>query len=238
MDAVNIRLRPLNKLLCRDIYMTEKFDLGFSFKSHRELEKERIESLLTQPISSLKDVEVFEIIQSGLALERLIPVALDIIEKAVFINFADFDGDEYSMLEKHRAFFDQNQDQKKKFERLKLWKKNRGNCINQKSGKLRKSYLNEAQAAQKASDFSFLHGEQVPYKCDSCGEWHLAPTSRHTPNKTCEYCTDENGERKQLYLSKDAAIQRAEIILKERGASLNTYECPHQNGWHLTKKGA
>lgn len=40
---------------------------------------------------------------------------------------------------------------------------------------------------------------------------------------------------KQLYVSESAAIQHLRIIRKERGGWLEVYECPHKNGWYLTK---
>ena len=46
----------------------------------------------------------------------------------------------------------------------------------------------------------------------------------------------ENGALKQLYVSRYQAQKRADILFKENGVLLDVYSCPHQNGFHLTKK--
>ncbi|MCJ8326769.1 MAG: hypothetical protein MJK08_06675 [Campylobacterales bacterium] len=52
----------------------------------------------------------------------------------------------------------------------------------------------------------------------------------------CSYCTDKNGALKQLYVSKNKAQKRADILFKEKSVLLNVYSCPHQDGFHLTKR--
>ena len=75
-----------------------------------------------------------------------------------------------------------------------------------------------------------------PYLCDKCNMWHLSPKSRDTQSENCSLCRDRNGGFKQLYVSKYQAQKRADILFKENGFLLDVYSCPHQNGFHLTKK--
>ena len=77
--------------------------------------------------------------------------------------------------------------------------------------------------------------EMSPYKCDKCGQWHLALASRLTPSKTCKKCNDSRGKPKEAYKTKKGAIKRAELLKKEMGVKLQVYKCPHGAGWHLTK---
>jgi predicted Zn-ribbon and HTH transcriptional regulator len=106
-----------------------------------------------------------------------------------------------------------------------------------KDGEPLSEYYSEDEAREGA-----LYVEQnyelhlIPYQCDKCGYWHLSPKERQTPSTKCEFCTDSNGEKKELYESEETARTRAEIIEKEREIELTVYPCPHQNGWHLTKK--
>lgn len=250
-------VRPLCKLM--DMNMIEEDDDNFNFKflgrsqkeideyhksisfdiffkSQKEIQKEKIDELLKKAVSSLQPKEIFEIINSGIELEKFIPMALELIEKRKPIYLENICENEYIILDKQSAYFFKNSHQKKRYEKLKLWKKNRGNCISPKTGKIRKSYWTKELAAMAAKLQPSSYGEQSPFQCDSCGEWHLTPTSHHTPSKTCEYCTDENGGSKQLYLTNEAAKKRAKIISLERGVILNVYECPYNKGWHLTKK--
>jgi len=76
----------------------------------------------------------------------------------------------------------------------------------------------------------------VPYECDKCSLWHLTPKNRQTQSRECDYCTDSNGSSKQLYFTKNDAQKRADILFKENGILLNIYECPHESGYHLTKR--
>ncbi|MDD2599973.1 MAG: hypothetical protein PHO37_12225 [Kiritimatiellae bacterium] len=78
----------------------------------------------------------------------------------------------------------------------------------------------------------------APYHCERCGAWHLAPRNRQTPSTSCNICTDSTGHAKELYQTQKAAQQRAKIIRKEKGVQLVVYQCPYNNGWHLTKTAA
>ena len=67
----------------------------------------------------------------------------------------------------------------------------------------------------------------VAYKCDNCENWHLSPKNRSTK---CYMCTDGHGNNKYLYVTKNDAQIRADILYQERGVLLNSYQCPHKNG--------
>ena len=212
------------------------FSFNFSTKSQEDINKEKIEKLSKRPISSLKGEEIFEIIKRGIMLEKMIPAALDLIESGKFFDFDDPTENEYLILEKQRTYFSKNLVQKQRFEKLSRWNKNSGNCKNPTTGKPRKSYPSKSSATEEASYLEHTYGHQSAYKCDNCGEWHLIASKQHTPSRTCDYCTDGDGSSKQLYTSESAANKRAKIIKDERGISLKIYECPHQDGWHLTKQ--
>ena len=68
----------------------------------------------------------------------------------------------------------------------------------------------------------------IAYPCNKCGDWHLSPAERHTPQKECSFCG------KAAYETKNAAEKRAKIIYREKKRALAIYECPYRNGWHLT----
>ena len=105
-----------------------------------------------------------------------------------------------------------------------------------KDGEPRSQYSSEYEAEESASHIRKKHGLDIsPYQCPKCGYWHLSPTTRQTPSKECTYCTDSNGNRKELYETEEAAKTRAEIIEAEQGIKLKVYKCPEQDGWHLTK---
>ncbi|WP_020674487.1 hypothetical protein [Geopsychrobacter electrodiphilus] len=180
--------------------------------------------------------EVFELIKNGQRLNELIPVALKIIEEQEFVDFENPNDDEFSILDRHEEYFNKNRDHKSIYKKLKTWEENRDNCINKQTGKKRVSYSNLMHAEDAAIELSLSYGEQVPYKCEQCGNFHLSPKSNHTPSVTCKYCADSKGNSKELYLSKDGAKNRAKIIMRQKGIHLEIYECPHQSGWHLTKQ--
>ena len=98
------------------------------------------------------------------------------------------------------------------------------------------TYVSEDEA-QSGANFvnSKYDNDLVPYKCSNCNEWHLSPKNRSTKSTKCYDCTDRNGNNKDLYLTKNDAQQRADILYEEMGVLLNLYECPYNNGWHLTK---
>lgn len=77
----------------------------------------------------------------------------------------------------------------------------------------------------------------VPYRCSKCELWHLSPRGRVTPSEPCPDCLDSHGRPKEAYEAHADAQRRANIIMNERNVSLDVYECPYGNGWHLTKQG-
>ena len=109
-------------------------------------------------------------------------------------------------------------------------------CFNKKNGKPLTEYYNESDAQEGADHANDLRNFNLePYKCDNCGLWHLSPKNRQTPSTKCSTCKDRNGYFKDLYHSEGSAQRRAEILFKEQGVRLSVYECPNENGWHLTK---
>ncbi|MBN2789121.1 MAG: hypothetical protein JXR69_02915 [Candidatus Delongbacteria bacterium] len=108
-------------------------------------------------------------------------------------------------------------------------------CFSRK-GKPLTEYFTELEAEDSASFIRQEHNNNmVPYRCEKCGLWHLAPSDRQTPSRKCRFCTDSKGKPKELYFSKDDAQRRAEILFKEQGVRLKVYECPENDGFHLTK---
>lgn len=109
-------------------------------------------------------------------------------------------------------------------------------CTSKQTGQPLSEYTSEYDAQVAADHAQSKWGKELtPYMCCNCSMWHLAPPSRITPSKVCEYCCDSCGKSKQLYDTHDSAQKRAFIIQKEKGVQLSSYRCPYQSGWHLTK---
>jgi len=99
-----------------------------------------------------------------------------------------------------------------------------------RDGKPLAEYYSEREAQENADYVNTSYGrDMIPYQCEKCDLWHLAPESRHTPSERCEEC------KKQFYDSEESAQKRADIICLEDGVILRIYECHHYKGWHLTK---
>lgn len=98
------------------------------------------------------------------------------------------------------------------------------------------AYSNEDEAKLGADYVNREHNSNFThYKCNKCNQWHLSPKHRNTQSAKCSYCTDRDGNNKDLYFTKKDAQQRADIIHEEQGIMLDLYKCKYQNGWHLTK---
>lgn len=98
-------------------------------------------------------------------------------------------------------------------------------------------YDSEYEASAGAAHASLAYGQDlVPYQCNRCHLWHLAPRSRQTPSKTCGHCTGADGRPKEAYATERDAERRAEILRAERGLFLRAYPCEYGQGWHLTKR--
>ncbi|WP_261859332.1 hypothetical protein [Photobacterium sanguinicancri] len=109
-------------------------------------------------------------------------------------------------------------------------------CFSRTTSQPLSVYFTELEATNAANYANQCHGHDfVPYQCERCEHWHLAPKHRHTPSKTCFNCTGGDGKNKQLYPTYQIAKQRAEILFQEKGKHLKLYECPFNKGWHLTK---
>jgi hypothetical protein len=109
-------------------------------------------------------------------------------------------------------------------------------CIGVKTKKPLTAYYSQS-SAQEAANFvkQNYNNSMLPYRCDKCDLWHIAPQDRHTPSEKCNRCTSANGASKDLYKNKNDAIKRAAILKNERGIKLTVYKCPRNFGWHLTK---
>ena len=105
-------------------------------------------------------------------------------------------------------------------------------CKGAVSGEFLVEYQSEQEAEADAGYQSRVWGgDYVPYKCNKgCDKWHLSPKGRQTPSKRCVSCG------KELYETEAAAKTRAAISKSERKVSLIVYKCPHNSGWHLTRK--
>lgn len=109
-------------------------------------------------------------------------------------------------------------------------------CIGKTSGQSVTEYDSEYEANDGAAHARLAYGHDlVPYLCNRCDLWHLAPRSRQTPSTTCRHCTGADGRLKEAYGTEQDAERRAEILRAERGIRLRAYPCEYGQGWHLTK---
>ena len=103
-----------------------------------------------------------------------------------------------------------------------------------KDGSPLKAYDSEWAANDGAEYVRSRYGnEQVSYKCNKCGYWHLSPKDRQTKNHVSS-CLDSSGKAKATYESEGDAKRRAEILYDEKGVKLKVYRCNDCNYWHLT----
>lgn len=110
-------------------------------------------------------------------------------------------------------------------------------CIGKVSGEPLSVYESKYEADEAAEYANTQYDNNLsPYQCTKCGEWHLAPQNRHTPNSKCHDCKDSNGNLKALYETRETAQRRADILAEERNVNLSVYPCPYNAGWHLTSK--
>lgn len=109
-------------------------------------------------------------------------------------------------------------------------------CVGKGSGQYLMEYdcFEDAQAGADHAQARY-GSASVSYPCHRCGLWHLAPRDRQTPSTPCSYCQGADGKPKDAYDTAQNAERRADILYRERGVSLRVYECPHGQGWHLTK---
>ena len=110
-------------------------------------------------------------------------------------------------------------------------------CSSGRSNKALTEYKTEDEAFGAAEVIKKRNNTRLyPYNCEKCGKWHLTPKSRITPSTPCTHCKDSKGKAKESYKTKQGALKRGKILLKEQGVNLSIYDCPHGEGWHLTKK--
>jgi len=109
-------------------------------------------------------------------------------------------------------------------------------CVGSKSGKPLTEYDSEGEAKEGAEHVRQRYGtKMVPYRCDTCGKWHLSLESRQTPSTKCPVCTGADGKPKDAYRTEADARRRAAILRQEQGRDLRVYPCEHGHGWHLTR---
>lgn len=103
-----------------------------------------------------------------------------------------------------------------------------------KDGTLLKVYYREIEAIEAIRYVKNKYGkEQVSYRCNKCGFWHLSPKERQTKNSISE-CLDSNGKPKMAYETQEDAERRAKIIYDEKRIALRVYHCEECGKWHLT----
>ena len=109
-------------------------------------------------------------------------------------------------------------------------------CIGKMTGKPLTEY-DSLQEAEEGADYAkkTYRSNFVPYRCETCGMWHLSPKGRQTPSEKCPFCKGANGQAKDAYRNQREAQRRADILRKEQGVSLKVYACEHSNAWHLTR---
>lgn len=109
-------------------------------------------------------------------------------------------------------------------------------CISKSTGKELAAYETEKEAKESAAyskkNFKL---DLYPYKCETCGKFHLAPKDSKIDVKhnACS-CTDSNGKPKALYGSKKDAEKQREKSEKEQNVKLYIFKCPETKGYHLT----
>ena len=104
-------------------------------------------------------------------------------------------------------------------------------CFGKETSKPLTEYRTLMDARQAADYINQTNDtKMVEYECKNCGQWHLSPASRHTPSMPCGDCN------KDLYTTKQGALQRAKILRQESKISLSAYPCPYNDGWHLTSQ--
>jgi hypothetical protein len=109
-------------------------------------------------------------------------------------------------------------------------------CVGKATGKPLTEYDSEADAEEGATHAQQRFGRRlIPYACDTCNMWHLAPANRQTPTTKCGYCTGADGRPKDTYRNESEARRRADILRREQGADLRVYTCEYGSGWHLTR---
>lgn len=109
-------------------------------------------------------------------------------------------------------------------------------CVGKTSGLPVTEYDSLEEAWDGAEYASAAHqNELVPYQCNRCQLFHLAPKNRQTPSRTCHSCAGADGRPKEAYASLQDAQRRADILRSERGIFLRAYQCDYGSGWHLTK---
>ena len=95
-------------------------------------------------------------------------------------------------------------------------------------------YLSEFAARIDAERIKKEFGHDLsPYSCRACGYWHLAPVSK---TRVCMFCTDSGLFLKDIYPTRNDAINVAQRVMKEKRIQLFPYKCPYSSGWHLSKK--
>lgn len=110
-------------------------------------------------------------------------------------------------------------------------------CLGKTSRMPVTEYDSQEEAQDGAEHAQMAYGNDlVPYHCNRCQLWHLAPKNRQTPSTTCHHCTGSDGRPKEAYPSEQIAQRRAEILGSERGVFLRAYPCEYGQGWHLTKR--
>ncbi len=111
-------------------------------------------------------------------------------------------------------------------------------CISAYIGKPRSCYETYEQA-QNSADYmkTVKRVDFYPYKCNQCGYYHLAlKKDKINFRESGCFCTDSNGNRKNLYATYKDALKAKSKAEAKRNVELEIYECPEGEGWHLTHR--
>ena len=101
------------------------------------------------------------------------------------------------------------------------------------NGQFLEEYHSQSAADLAADELQKRYGKELsPYQCRGCGYWHLTTV---TTRKQCYLCMDSSLFHKDIYPSKEDAMNTGTWLKKEKKVQLYPYRCPHGSGWHLTK---
>lgn len=111
-------------------------------------------------------------------------------------------------------------------------------CVSKATGKPLSAYETKKEAKASAKYTKKNHKLKLyVYKCEKCGQFHLAPKDSKIKVKhnACS-CRDSNGQPKALYARKKDAIKQMKKSQIEQNIKLRVYKCPEKffGGWHLT----
>lgn len=109
-------------------------------------------------------------------------------------------------------------------------------CTSKKTGQPVAQFKTKTEALKSAEYTKKNYKtDLIPYKCEKCGFYHLAPKDSvlNVKQNACS-CRDSNGKPKALYLTKADAEKQRKKSQKEQNIKLRVYKCEDGKGFHLT----